>query len=708
MGFEKIQLTMIEGGVEAAQKAEEMAKEAEAWKAVENELTDLRKAFVTAIQESVQGLADSTKVAGAKATARDAFQKLLLDPKALAALGKFAEDNKGAIISMRNDLKRLGVLKGEFDDMVTLAEEAWSKLKATSTTAAPAKTSAPAASNEPQGPWVQVNQQLIPELEAATEHLMAFNAPPRLFRRDGKIVRIIEGEYGPRTDEVQPATMMVELGRAAEWYSVTSEEDGVDEEGKTVWKKIYTNAKPDALVAQALIESPPALPFLRKVVTTPFFDKDFNLINAPGYHPSARVFYKEDTSLTVPPVPPVPTEEEVQKAFKLIDYEVFGDFPFATPTDKAHAAAGLFEFFVREAIDGTCPLHLVEAPEARSGKSKTVKVTGLIATGRGPNATELQDTEENRAKQFYSLLLNDPPLIFLDNIKGRLDSAVLEAILTSPTYTTRVLGGNKMGTVLNNTSWFLTINNGEVGRDIAGRAVRTRIDAKMERPENRTGFIHADLEGWVLANRGELVWAALTLIQNWVAKGKPVFTGRAKASFDSWSRVIGGIVETSGWTGFLDEQVTVEVAATDSVKSDMAPFIAEWWRVIGDAEVDVATLMQLAAPDEVGFDDKKVPARVPKFLGSVLGHGMPASRPARLGRWLWKAKDRVSDGFKVVKGVTDPHSKKERWKLEWAGEEGKKPYRGPTIHSVEEASKPIPTGVKVPFAGSADFAADPF
>jgi hypothetical protein len=55
---------------------------------------------------------------------------------------------------------------------------------------------------------------------------------------------------------------------------------------------------------------------------------------------------------------------------------------------------------------------------------------------------------------------------------------------------------------------------------------------------------------WVHANRGELVWSLLTLAQAWVAVGKPrgaVTLG----SYESWARVIGGILDVAGIQGFL-------------------------------------------------------------------------------------------------------------------------------------------------------------
>jgi hypothetical protein len=70
-------------------------------------------------------------------------------------------------------------------------------------------------------------------------------------------------------------------------------------------------------------------------------------------------------------------------------------------------------------------------------------------------------------------------------------------------------------------SWLVTANNPVFSREIARRVVRTRLDAKVDRPWERKGFRHANLLAWVREHRGEIVAAVLILVQAWVAAGKP-------------------------------------------------------------------------------------------------------------------------------------------------------------------------------------------
>jgi hypothetical protein len=88
------------------------------------------------------------------------------------------------------------------------------------------------------------------------------------------------------------------------------------------------------------------------------------------------------------------------------------------------------------------------------------------------------------------------------------------------------------------------------------RCVWIRLLPPCERPWTRepNQFRHPCLIDYVKRHRARLVWAALTLVQNWLAAGRPSFSGRPLGSFEAWSRIMGGILQTAGITGFLENQ----------------------------------------------------------------------------------------------------------------------------------------------------------
>jgi len=65
-------------------------------------------------------------------------------------------------------------------------------------------------------------------------------------------------------------------------------------------------------------------------------------------------------------------------------------------------------------------------------------------------------------------------------------------------------------------------------------------------------FRHPDLRSWVRSNWSELVRAVLILAKAWIVAGRPGAGGASPSrSFESWSKVIGGILHHAGIPGFL-------------------------------------------------------------------------------------------------------------------------------------------------------------
>ena len=206
-----------------------------------------------------------------------------------------------------------------------------------------------------------------------------------------------------------------------------------------------------------------------------------------------------------------PTKDEVQRALALIFDELFVDFPFVGDAERAHALALFLLPFLRDLIEGPTPLHLIEAPTPGSGKGLLAKVAYLPAVGASLKPmTEGSDDDEWRKRvtaksarvaRRRSDRQPQPPT--------RIGGAIVGADVG-------VVGGSRVGavpdaTLPNRAVWIATGNNPALSSEITRRTVRIRLDPKMEHPEDRSYFRHANLEEWVAVNRGDLVWAALTL-----------------------------------------------------------------------------------------------------------------------------------------------------------------------------------------------------
>ena len=201
--------------------------------------------------------------------------------------------------------------------------------------------------------------------------------------------------------------------------------------------------------------------------------------------------------------------------------------------------------FARDLIPGPTPLHLFEKPMPGTGATLLVEMLAFPAIGR-PIATMTEaGREEEWEKKIFAKLRTGPAFVFWDNLRKRLDSGALSTAITSLSFEGRVLCKSETARVPVRCCWVATGNNPSLSSEIVRRTVRIRMDAKQDRPWLRTHFRHPNLRRWVKEHRGELVWAALTLIQAWLAAGKPSGRstegtalgekGKEIGSFDMWS-----------------------------------------------------------------------------------------------------------------------------------------------------------------------------
>jgi hypothetical protein len=220
-------------------------------------------------------------------------------------------------------------------------------------------------------------------------------------------------------------------------------------------------------------------------------------------------------------------------------------------------------------IDGPTPGHLLNKPAPGTGASLVTDVCSIIATGSPTPALALPPNKDEVAKTLTSVLSNGQNIVFFDNINHSVDSGELASAMTAPTYQARILGRSETSTVDVRCAWVFTGNGMRMSKELLRRMVLTTLDRGVERPEHaELNFRHKDIRGWATENRGDLVWACLTIIQNWVAGGMVHQTENTLASYENWSGVVGGVLKAAGLGGFLDNR---EVMANMDDEDDLGP-----------------------------------------------------------------------------------------------------------------------------------------
>ena len=429
--------------------------------------------------------------------------------------------------------------------------------------------------------------------EAALAVVNAWNSPPELFSRSACLVRVaLDEKKGLYIQELDEAALTGILDRLIVWYRVLKDGE-------------VRPAQPPRDVVRDILALPAAawrVPHLAGVTATPIFHPDGTIHATPGYDEETGLYYAPADGFALAPVPEVPTREDVAAALKAIE-EVFVDFPFCSPADRANAIGALLTAVLRPCIAGPVPLYLTDKPQAGSGAGLLQRVIGWIAEGREP-ALKTMPTGPEMRKEIFASLRNGTRIQIFDNLEDRLSSPELAAALTAVEMTGRILGQTEERTYAVRTFWMANGNNVTVGGDLARRTFKSRVDPQDPMPWQREGFRHPDLIRWVQQARGGILAAVFTVARAWIQAGRPAPVRVPRVgSFEAWRDMIGGILESAGVPDFLANANEVYLAA-DEDRTQWENFLQALWKLYGCNPFTTGSVAsRMTYPEGVGLLD---------------------------------------------------------------------------------------------------------
>lgn len=383
------------------------------------------------------------------------------------------------------------------------------------------------------------NRQMRTVSDDIVAVLQETNDPPRLLVRGGQLVRIREDENGrPFIELLDEARLLGLANRVADFVAV-------DKQGRS-----HAAAGPHQVLRDVLVRGDWPYPPLVGLTGCPVVRTDGCIVTTPGYDPVTRLVYVPQGGLVMRPVGLEPRPEEITAAVGRID-ELLVDFPFDGPASRANMIALLILPLLRPAIDGPVPLALIDATSFGTGKSLLCEILALLATGHPAAMTTVPASEDEMRKRITAMLLAGSEFVFIDNIVGQLRSESLAAAITATSWKDRLLGRSEMLELPQRAIWVATGNNIQVRGDLPRRCYWVRLDARIARPWLRDGFRHPSLTAWVIAQRGHLLHALLTLCRAWWAAGCPSDGIAPLGTFEDWTRTVGGVLQTAGVSGFL-------------------------------------------------------------------------------------------------------------------------------------------------------------
>ena len=484
-------------------------------------------------------------------------------------------------------------------------------------------------------PQIDIKDKNLPIItKQAWEALIAANDPPYLFIYANCIVRLVISEKGQIViDRLDNSKMRHELARCAIFRTFKNGEFEVD--------------LPPIWVVDDIFAHPnPPFPALSRIITAPIFSKQGELQTEPGYSPLTKCYLNLNDNFEIPEVPDIPKADDVHQAKEIID-ELLCDFPFVGQSEKTNAFILLLSTIVRLMIRGPVPVYVIEAPSPGTGKTLLAQVLAYPSTGKIIEAMSEGRNDEEMRKRITAKLMRSPTHVFIDNVQHKIAYSSLASAITAGQWEDRIIGESRTVCLPVNSTWILTGNNPSLSSEMSRRCVRIRIDTGREQPWLRdpSEFKHQDLLEWVKMNRGQLIWAGLVLVQNWLSKSKPLpVKNKTMGMFEQWCQVMGGILEVNGIQGFLDN-LNDMYTASDIEISVWRSLTEAWWHAFGTDEVGAADLSQLVLDKDIPID---------------LGSGSDHSQKIRLGKKISKMCQRQFGQLRIVFAKQQNHSQKYR------------------------------------------------
>jgi len=370
--------------------------------------------------------------------------------------------------------------------------------------------------------------------DLASRHIFTVIAPSnRLFMR-GSIVHEVAVEDGD-SHAMVPVTSK-RLVSLIETFGAKVMRREAREDGTLRWRSTtFPNSSAD--VALSSNGARELLPRIRQLVSAPVLINDTEngvKVIHKGYHAHAGGTYVTGGD-------DVPTID-LSKAVDLLQ-KALADFDFPDGGDASRALASLISPAMKIGgwIDDDFPLDLAEADQSQSGKSYRFKVIHAIYREHPSAITQAAGGVGSLDERVSRALITGRPFISFDNFRGRMDSQIME---------TAIRGLGKVAARALRTEadidctpfiWQLSTNGAELTRDLANRAVITRI---RKRADNHTFqvFPEGDLLSHIRANQPIYLGAVHAIIREWVRHGMPMTT-EGRHDFRTWCRVMDWIVQ---------------------------------------------------------------------------------------------------------------------------------------------------------------------
>ena len=285
------------------------------------------------------------------------------------------------------------------------------------------------------------------------------------------------------------------------------------------------------------------------------------------------------------------------------------------------------------------PAFFVTAGQRGGGKTTLISMICAAVLGRRPAAAAWSDSVEERKKALFSYLRQGVASLVWDNIArgSTISCPHIEAALTSPEISDRVLGVSSVETVPATTVQIFTGNSIAPRGDMASRSFLVSLNVDRPDPENRS-FTHADPFAWTQANRPKILRALYTLlIGGALARPKDQV---AKTRFKTWWELIGWPVEYAAGLLGINFDCTELLRAGESGEEEASAASRVLTilkkRYGGNTFTTLDVVKELAKLNSISNEGKERAAELADALGELIGKALEHPTARSLGKLFQK------------------------------------------------------------------------
>jgi putative DNA primase/helicase len=428
--------------------------------------------------------------------------------------------------------------------------------------------------------------------------------------------------------EISPHWLLERLCRCADWEKW---------DGRTAdWVRIDAPRK----VADTLLsrQGEWRFPWLTGFCESPTLTPGGEVLRDAGYDPGTGLYLTHDLDLGNNPIESDPgcRSEAAEDACAVLA-ELVSTFPFVSDADRSAALALMMTAVLRRVLP-SAPMGGISASTPATGKSLLADCIALVSTGREPSVANIGPDETETEKRVDTALMTGDSVVVWDNIERAWKSATMCMVLTQRSKVCRVLGLSKQVEAPTNVCWLATGNNLTFLGDLTSRVLLVRLDAGVERPEERT--FGRDAREHVLRHRAEAVRAVLTIAKAYIDAGSPMPEGVSRTRFGLWDRMVRFPLI---WAGQADPLgPSRNLRDEDHEQASIMALLEAWHAELGDQAVTASQLWQLASerePEYAGGGPKR--PGLHESIVSMLGDVPRGGGSQALGYKLRKFRGRI-------------------------------------------------------------------